>query len=385
MKDWFLKCFLILFVVSLSVGCTSTAAPTPAPVASSETVSATLASAPEQSELSIEMPDYPEPPAGTEMVNTEIFKKPPPWTIAYADASVSNPWRVFNVASLYYQASKYPELIKEIIHTNANDSVTKQIADMEDLITQGVDAIIVASAGVGLEPVIEKAMDAGIPVILMEREVNTSKYVTWVDVNVPETATKQAEALVEKLGGEGNIIVYGVIPGLVLSEQQENSYKAVWEKNPGIKVLAFDYDMVSRSTAKTLMESWLQQFDQIDGVISWTGTPIQGAVDAAKEAGRYDEVKVWVGSQEQGFLQLISGGMPGVGYDNHADLTIDCLDATIRTLSGQPVPKLWQLPVKIINSDNIDQYVNPSAPETWFPSRIPKDDVQHWLDVAAKN
>jgi ribose transport system substrate-binding protein len=331
-----------------------------------------------------EMPDYPEPPEGTEMVDTTRFKKDPPWTIAYANASTSNSWRIFTVGALFWAAEEYPELIENIVHLNANDSIPKQISDMEDLIVQEVDAIILATtSGDGLNAVVDQAMEADIPVIILERGIASDNYVTFIDVDPPSIATNAAQYVVDALAGEGNVVWYGVFPGITLSEWQETAVKKVWGDNPGITDLAFDYGLVSRSKGKELMEAWLQNFPKIDGVLSWTGSEIEGAVEAAKEAGRFEEVKVWVGADEQGFLQMIKDGLPAAGYYGYADCTVDAVYAAIRILSGQPVPKLWRLPVRMITPENIDEYVIPGAPATWFPSRIPSDDVQTWLDLAA--
>lgn len=327
----------------------------------------------------------PDPPEGTVLVDTTKFKKDPPWTIAYANASTSNSWRLFTVGALYWAAEDYPDLIEEIVHTNANDSVPKQIADMEDLIVQGVDAIIIATtSGSGLVPVIDKAMEAGIPVIILERGIEGDNYVTFIDVDPPSIARSQAQWLSDQLDAEGNVVLYGVIPGITLSEWQEEAVREVWAENPGITELAFDYGMVSRSKGKELMEAWLQTYPDIDGAIAWTGSEIQGAVEAAQEAGRFDEFKAWVGADEQGYLQMIKNGeLNGAGYYGWADCSVDALHAAMRILSGQSVPKLWRLQAVMITTDNIDDYVIAGAPDTWFASRIPESEVQNWLDVAA--
>jgi ribose transport system substrate-binding protein len=319
------------------------------------------------------------------MVDTTKFKKDPPWTIAYSNASTSNSWRIFTVAGLLWAGKEYPDLIKDIVHVNANDAVPKQIADMEDLMVKKVDAIILAStSGDALVPSVDKAIAAGIPVIILERGINSENFTTFIDVDPPSIARNQAEWLVKQLNGQGNVVLYGVIPGITLSTWQEEAVRAVWKENPGIKELAFDYGMVSRAKGKELMEAWLQTYPQIDGVIAWTGSEIQGAVEAAKEANRFEQVKAWVGADEEGYLHMIkSGELNAAGYYGYADCSVDALHAAIKILKGESVPKLWRLPVQMIDKTNIDKYDIPNAPDTWFPSRIPADQVQKWLDLAS--
>ena len=376
MKKMLLATLSMLIVTGLMVAC----APTVAPATAAPATAAPATAAP-----SFKMPDYPVPPAGTKMVDTTKWKKAPPWTIGYANAATSNSFRQFTVAALYWIADQYPELVKKIVTTNANDSIPKQISDMEDLITQGVDVIIIASASYdALVPAVDKAMAAGIPVIVLERAIGGENYATYIDVDVKTIATTQAEAIVKGLNGTGNIVTFGVKPGIGTSVDQEAAIKAVLEKNPGIKQLAFDYGQVSLSVGKTLMEAWLQSYPQIDGVLGWGGAEVRGAIEAAKEAGRYDQIKVWAAKDEMGYLQLIAKGLPGVGVIGYSDCTIDAFNAAVRILSGEPVPFYWRLPPQVIDSKNINDYVIADAPATWFPSRMPAADVQKYLDIAAK-
>lgn len=371
MKKSLLVALSLLFVAGLVAACAPAAAP--------------AAAAPAKAGPTFKMPDYPKPPEGTKMVDTTKWKKSPPWKIGYANASTANSFRQFTVAALYWIADQYPELVKEIVITNANDSIPKQISDMEDLVTKGVDVIILAAASKdALVPAVDKAMAAGIPVIILERALAGENYATYIDVNVPAIATAQAQGVVDALGGKGNIVTFGIKPGIGTAVDQETAIKKVLAANPGIKQLAFDYGQVSLSVGKTLMETWLKTYPQIDGVLGWSGTEIRGAVEAAKEAGRYDQIKVWAAKDEMGYLQLIAGGMNGVGVVGYADCTIDAFNAALRILSGEQVPFYWRLEPQVITKANIDKYVIKDAPFSWFPSRMSPKDIQKYLDLAAK-
>jgi ribose transport system substrate-binding protein len=279
----------------------------------------------------------------------------------------------------------YPDKIKGLVITNANDSVPKQISDMEDMLVKGVDAILVAPTdSTALCPVIEKAMSQGVPVIILERGVNCTDYVTFIDANAAGQAGFQATWLVNQLGGQGNVVYMGIIPGITISGVTEATVNGIFAQNKGIKELAFDYAWVSRSKGKTLMEAWLRAYPKIDGVIGWSGAEIMGALEAAQEAGRDKQIKAWVGADDMGWLQLIADGkVNGAGYIGYADCSIDGLQAAIKTLSGQPVPYYWKLPVIGITKDNVAKYLIPNAPEEWFPSRyISADQMQKWVNAA---
>lgn len=395
MKRIFLVAMSLMVMASLLVSCNTTDMTTEEEVApaeeeavpaeeadAEEAASADEASAEEAED--VYMPDYPEPPEGTEMVDTTKWKKDPPWTIGYANASTANSFRQFTVAALYWIADQHPELVKEIVHTNANQSIPKQIADVEDLIVQGVDVIILASESASaLVPAVDAAMEAGIPVIILERGVEGTNFATYIDVNPVGIATYQAQAIADALDGEGNVVTYGIIPGTTIAKDQEGAIQAVWDENPGINELAFDYGLAQLAKGKELMEAWLQTYPEIDAVLGWNGAEIRGAVEAAKEAGRYDEIKFWAAKDEMGYLGLIKNGLPGVGVVGYADCTIDAFEAAVRILSGEPVPFYWRLPAQEINSENIDDYYVEGAPDNWFPSRMAPEDIEKYLEIAA--
>lgn len=329
---------------------------------------------------------YPEPGPGEEMVGTTQFKKDPPWTFGYANASTSNSFRIFSVAALMWEGQNYPDLIAEMLYTNANDSNPKQLADIEDLLVKGVDGIILApTSAKALCPALEKATKEGVPVVVFERGIDCppSSWVSYLDVQPAAITTATTEWVCEQLNYEGKVVLFGIIPGLAIADDHEQAAKAVFDKYPGIELLAFDYSQVSRSKGKEIMEAWLRAYPQIDAVLAWEGTTIQGAVEAVQEAGRFDEIKAWAGKSEQGYLQLVKEGLNGCGYWAYADGSIDCLHALIKTCRGEPVPRHWKLPVELITPDKIDDYVIMDAPATWFPSRIPEDEIQEWLDLAA--
>jgi ABC-type sugar transport system substrate-binding protein len=92
----------------------------------------------------------------------------------------------------------------------------------------------------------------------------------------------------------------------------------VFAENSGIEVLAKEYTGWSRDEGKTIMENWLQAYDQIDAVVADSGIQQQGAYEAVSEAGRLDEVKVWTGDS----LRVGSSDRqridPGVSSTDHS-------------------------------------------------------------------
>jgi ABC-type sugar transport system substrate-binding protein len=96
---------------------------------------------------------------------SQAAEKKPPFVIGVSNDSVANPFRVQMINEIKYYASKHPELIKELIVLNAGEDTNKQISDVQDLISRGVDAIVLSPhSNTAFASVLKDAKDNNIPV-----------------------------------------------------------------------------------------------------------------------------------------------------------------------------------------------------------------------------
>ena len=115
--------------------------------------------------------------------DTAKFKKKPPYVIGFANAGLGDSWRVVMQHSLMKAASEHTDVIKQLIITNGNMDDAKQAADIQDLISRGVDLLIVsANTQKALDPVVTRAMKQGIPVVMVDRRISSDNFVLTVIV-----------------------------------------------------------------------------------------------------------------------------------------------------------------------------------------------------------
>ena len=307
------------------------------------------------------------------MQDTSQYATEPPWTIGYADASLTNSARVFINQFAMWAASEYPE-IEEIARTDANDSPEKQVSDIEDLLVRGVDCLMVAATSEeAIDPAIEQAMAEGVPVVIQERDVVTEDFVSHINIRLDDLGRLQAEGAVDLLGGQGQVVLLEGIAGAA-SELSRRAHEEVLAEYPDIETLALEYTGYSRDEGKTIMENWLQAYDQIDAVIADSGIQQQGAYEAVAEAGRLDEVKVWTGDGLQAWIRRVdSESIPSVIVNRPLTFGALAVDACAAILSGTPVPKVWYDPVEALDVDNLDQYIAPDTPGS--------DEWWNWWDL----
>ena len=317
-------------------------------------------------------------PQTDDMVDTAEYRTDPPWTIGYSDASFTNSARVFINQFALWAASEYPE-IEEIARTDASDSPEKQVSDIEDLLVQGVDCLIVASTSEeAIDPAIEQAMGEGVPVVIQERDVTTEEFVSHINIRLDDLGRIQAERAAEMLGGEGQVVLLEGVAGSA-AELSRRAHEEVLAEYPGIEVLAVEYTGWSRDEGKTIMENWLQAYDQIDAVVADSGIQQQGAYEAVADAGRLDEVKVWTGDSLQAWVrQVDEEDIPAVIVNRPLTFGALAVDACAAILSGTPVPKNWFDPVEELDTENLEEYIAPDVPgagEWWNWWQLPEE----WL------
>jgi ribose transport system substrate-binding protein len=362
------KLFLVVIGIALlvlfAVACQPKATPTPE-ATQPPTVQATEAPVVEETQA----------PATEEVtVDTTQYKKEAPYTVCFSNASVSNSWRVAMKAHVDYQIDQFKQqgLIKDYIYTDANDDTNKQIADIEDLMTKGCDVIIV-SAGTGepLTPVVEKVMDAGIPVVTLDRNIVSDKYVTYVEQNSCDMGATQAEWLAKTLDYKGNIVLLSGLAGASPAEDRLRCAKETFAKYPDIKVLAQEYAQWSPVEGKKIMANWLVTYPQIDGVWADSGLQGSGAVEAFVEAGK--PIPPITGEDFNRYLkQWKELGFQGYAVSFNCQMGAEAVKVALDIVQGKPVPHYVNLPKLIIDSSNLDKYVRMDLPDDYWAASLPE-------------
>jgi len=309
------------------------------------------------------------------LVDTSMYAKTPPWKIGFSNASISNSWRVFFARHVEYEVSKHPE-IAEFYVTDAQDNPTKQLADVEDLLAKGIDLLIISPATeAALNPAVEKAMEKGVPVVVVDRKVTTDAYVTFVESSNYQMGKIMAEWLVEKLGGKGNIVMLSGIAGAGPAEDRLKGAMDVFKNYPEIKVLEQQYCDWSPVVGKQVMATLIQKYPQIDGV--WADSALQGsgAIEALQEAGR--PIPPITGEDMNRYLKMWKElGFEGVAVSFPTWQGQVAVQKAIDILNGIPVPRYVDCPRVIITKENLDQFVRMDLPDEFFmDSRLPEE----WL------
>jgi len=313
----------------------------------------------------------------------EKAKKTSGFVIGLSDFSLGNSWRVQMVAEAKYAASQKKDMVKELIVTEADNSVEKQIADIEDLISKKVDAILITAANPkALVPVVDKAMKAGIVVVDFDNLVDTNNITAHVDVDQKEFGKVQGEWLVKAMKEKGNIIAFNGMKGTAISALRFEGAKSVFDKYPNIKIVQEVYADWDYAKAKRAMEDLLAAYPTIDGVWSQGGAMSEAVIEAYLEKNMNPPPVT--GEDGNGFLKIWkkvrdSGKYPG--FDSIATsmptwCSAKAMDVALDALTGKTVQKYNLIPIPTITAATLDKYVKPDLPNSyWCNSQLPADIV----------
>ena len=272
-------------------------------------------------------------------VDTSEYAADPPYSIATIVQGPTNGWGTIFDAVMNHELEQ-SGLIEDQLYVPWDFTTESQANGIDDAISRGVDAILLTSLSrAGLADSVDRANEAGIPVITCMAGVATESYTVEVSRNMPAMGYSSAEWLAERLDGEGNIAMMHGIPGVDAAELWRDGALAALEQYPGIEILAEDYANWSVADATTAMRTIMQQHPELDGL--WFGgmEMALGGVNAYIQDGR--EIPPIGGTgPANGFLRIAEeqdieffvSPFPPAGSQL-------CVETLFDVLDGEPVQK----------------------------------------------
>ncbi len=198
-------------------------------------------------------------------------------------------WRRTMNNEMRLEASFYNN-VKLIIKT-AHDNNRTQIQDIQSFIDQKVDAIIVApNEAQPITPIVEKAYQAGIPVILVDRKIASNHYTSFVGANNYLIGQEVGRYAANMLKGKGNIVEIRGLNGSTPAEERHNGFINIISKYPGINIIFSQDGAWVRETAKQKMRQALK-LNNINLVFAHNDQMAIGAYEAAKQYNKGSGIK----------------------------------------------------------------------------------------------
>lgn len=261
----------------------------------------------------------------------------------------------------------------EFYIANANGDTTQQIAHIENLISQGYNAIILISgSATALNNVVEKAFDKGVVIINFDSLVTTDKVTSKINTSQFEYGVKCAEYLAKAINGEGEIIAFNGPAGVSLVEERYDGAKSVLKNYPKITIAAELYSEYNEGPAMTMIRPALTANPDVKGILALGGSQASASLKAIEQMGmpfipisgeNYNAfLKEWAKVKKDGFSSY------AVGQPNW--LGVLSIDQAIRALQGKKVDKEVIVPIPEITDANLSEFVPNDFPDDGYPIKM---------------
>ncbi len=273
------------------------------------------------------------------------------WKIGLSMSYFGNGWQTENqyAAQALTALAPYAGHVQLIV-TQSGPDVSKQNAQLNQLIAEGVNAIIgFAISPTGLNQTVKAACNAGIVVVFYSGGV-TEPCAHFVGVDYSLQGKVMAEWLVNALNGKGNILMNHGVAGTGPEQQRDVAAKAVFKQYPGIKVVAEENGNWDAATSQTAAAQALAAHPNIDGV--WSEAGSDGVVRAMEAQGL--KLVPTTGEGTNGWHRMLvdpSLAAKGLSGMSTADAAFDAplaLKLAVAALEGYTIPQQYIIPVPTV-------------------------------------
>jgi ribose transport system substrate-binding protein len=257
----------------------------------------------------------------------------------------------------------YPNL--QIV-INTAGSAAEQADDIEDLIAiNDIDALVILpfESDPLTEPV-ASVKERGIFVTVVDRGLSREGIEdVYVAGNNAAMGRVSAEYIIERLGGQGKIVVLRGIPTTIDNERFDAFMELVSQTD--IEVLDSQYANWNRDDGFEVMQDFLTRFPEIDAVWAQDDDITLGVIEALRQAGREDEMFVVGGAGMKEIIKGVMDGDPLVPVDvlYPPAMIATAMEVTaLRFVSDVPVLGRYILDSPLITQENAADYYFPDSP-----------------------
>jgi ABC-type sugar transport system substrate-binding protein len=273
--------------------------------------------------------------------------------VGYSQIGAESEWRTGNTRSIREEAER---LGVELIFSDGQQKQENQIRAIRTFIAQQVDVIGVSPiVETGWESVFKEAMDAGIPVILVDRRADVSEdlYTTYLGSDFLEEGKNAAKIMVDLLDGEGKIVELVGTVGSAPAIDRYEGFRQITQEFPEIEIIASESGDFTRAKGEEVMGDFLEFYgSEIDALYAHNDDMAIGAIKAIEEYGLRPGIDIKIVSIDairDAFQAMIDGKL---------NATVEC-----NPLLG---PQFFDLALKVVNNESVPKWI-PSEEAFYFP------------------
>ncbi len=249
----------------------------------------------------------------------------------------------------------------EVITVDAKGDGATQVSQVQDLLTQEIDALIYIPAGAAAATVPTRlARDQGIPVINVDRNADGEPGDTFIASDSVTSAYNVCKHIFAQAGGEGEMVIVHGQKGTTPEVDRSKGCKQAMDETPGIKVVAEQWSQIwSQDEGFQLTQNMLQAHPEVKIVWGQADALALGAAQAVKVANLPQRIWVAGFDGDTAALTALSEGVFDVTATQQTQyMGRLAVDSAIALVKGETVPKEQLLEATLTTADNVKQFID---------------------------
>lgn len=256
-------------------------------------------------------------------------------------------------------ARNHPELTLTVLAPEREVNIDQQVAILEDQITRGVSALAVAPAGTAeILPVLDRARAAGIPVVIVDTDVNWPPKLAYVGADNRRAGRLAGEYIVGALGGKGKVAVIRGILGVATHEDRLAGFRDAIAAAPGIECVSVQPANSERALGMSVMENLLTSHPGLRAVFATNDQMALGAVEAAAARNTLGRVAiVGVDATSEGVRAVLDGRLSADVAMHPEALGRGAVEAAFSAAMRRPVAKVIDTGETLVTRENAARFL----------------------------
>jgi ribose transport system substrate-binding protein len=261
-----------------------------------------------------------------------------------------------------------------VVTTDGQNDMQKQIADVEDMLSQGINVLILNPRDPkGLVPATKACTAAKVPVICMDSTLDaTADYVTLVQSSNTQNGELVGDQLVKVMGDVPLKIALlsGQQGNIVGEDRREGVFRGIMEAQlrqfgkAGFTVVGQGWGKWSQEAGQAAMEDLITAHKEINVLLAENDSMALGALLAINEAGKTKDIKVFAAAdgQKEALALIKEGKYEVTGRNDPVEVATKAVEIALKVVKGDlSFPKTTLTEPVAITKDNVDKFYNPKA------------------------
>ncbi len=248
----------------------------------------------------------------------------------------------------------------EVITVDAKGDSATQVSQVQDLLTQNIDAFIYIPAGAAAATVPARlAKAAGVPVINVDRNADGEPGDTFIASDSVASAYNVCKYIFEQAGGSGKMVIVHGQKGTTPEVDRSAGCAKAREEFPGIEVVAEQWSQIwSQDEGFQLTQNMLQAHPDVTIVWGQADALALGSAQAVKVANLPQRIWVAGFDGDTAALEALRDGVFDVTATQQTQqMGRLAVDSAIKLKAGETVPPQQLLEATLTTKENVDKFI----------------------------